>query len=42
MCFDSKAVDDPKRSSSIEFLQGEYCFCIASFCMLEIVEQVFD
>ena len=34
MCFDSKAVDDPKRSSSIELLQGEYYyFCIARLCM---------
>ena len=33
MCFDSKAVDDPKRSSSIEFLQGEYFFCLARLCM---------
>ena len=33
MCFDNKMVDDPKRSSSIEFLQGEYCFCLARLCM---------
>ena len=33
MCFDSKAVDDPKRFSSIEFLQGEYFFCLAKLCM---------
>ena len=35
MCFDSKAVDDQKRSSSIEFLKGEYYFCFARLCMLE-------
>ena len=33
MCFDSKAVDDPTRSSFIEFLQGEYYFCLAKLCM---------
>ena len=36
MCFDSKMVDDPKRSSPIEFLQGEYYFCIARLCMTRI------
>ena len=28
MCFDNKAVDDPMRSSTIEFLQGEYFFLL--------------
>ena len=40
MCFDNKAADDPKRSSSIGFLQGEYYFCIAGLCMIKIVEHV--